>query len=882
MKTLPSCLCIFGLAGLATAGVGSTLMDQIGPNDGSNIDTSNMLANQLFEASFSIYSVAAIDDFDNPGGIPAAGVDAVIGGWNGYVGIDGIIGLSANFYSDENAAGANLVGDVSNMDVAGTPAGDPNWTLAGMDLVGVAGTMSNQVGTNYAGLIPNNEFGTNGQTGMGIGFTGDLNGWQCNPGGGFGFGAVQVMPNNMAIRVLGGSSDPCDQALSDCPYDITGPNGEPDGLINVDDVLGCIGTFGSTGDGLTRPLGDVNPLPSGNCYVDVDDLLDIIGAFGGDCLPIGACCYGVNGCDDGVKEADCMGDWNGEGSSCATSCVVGACCNADASCDYVLEADCNGAFNGGLTCADVTCVEAPANTVCSGAIAISDGDTGIDNTMALSEGPVDFTLCDNFGVEGVFNDLWYSYTATCDGTVTVSTCDTVDFDSRLAVYDACGGTMLVCNDDCGGANNGLSSELALDLGTGDMVVIRVGNFAEGAGGTGVLSVSCSVPSPGACCLGPQDCLDGLYPADCADFGGDFMGNGTDCMTVMCGAAGDSCGEAVAFVDGANTFDTSNATDSGFGEPDDTQCDGTYLDWTASPDAWGRYEVSGDGTVSVSLCDAGSYDTSLVLYEGGDCGSLTQVGCNGDSTAESGCQSYYSGIYDHPVTGGSVIYIRMGGWQGATGPGTCTITFTGAGATGACCLGGDCLGEFTSPDCTDFGGSWYAGEACADVSCPQDVTCDTGNGANTLGPDDAWTAATSDSGAGYLRAMGVNAPSVSNVDVYGLSLIYSGGWGDCADAGAMGMSVELMDSTYGSLATASGTYAATNLVYAGIYALHGWAGSATYAGQVDNVSAYSGSAGQGECWFLWMSSTATDAGVSAINDGTGWAAEVFGLNYCITE
>jgi hypothetical protein len=197
--------------------------------------------------------------------------------------------------------------------------------------------MANQAGTNYVGLIPNNEYGVNGQTGMAIGFVGDLNGWQCNPGGGFGFGPIQVMPNNMAMRVLGGSSDPCDQALGNCPYDITGPNGEPDGYIDVNDVLGCIGTFGEVGDGTSRPLGDVDPLPSGNCYVDVNDLLAIIGAFGGDCLPVGACCYGVNGCDDGVKEADCSGDWNGEGSSCATSCVVGACCLADASCDYVLE-----------------------------------------------------------------------------------------------------------------------------------------------------------------------------------------------------------------------------------------------------------------------------------------------------------------------------------------------------------------------------------------------------------------------------------------------------------------------------------------------------------------------------------------------------------------
>ncbi|MDP7070028.1 MAG: hypothetical protein QF561_01615 [Phycisphaerales bacterium] len=878
MKTLPSCLCIFGLAGLATAGGAAALMDQIGSDDGSSIDTSNMFANQIFEASFSIYDIGCVDDFDNAAGMPAGGVELVVGGWNGYAGIDGITGLSVNFYTDENSAGASLVGDVASEDFPGAPVGDPNWGLAGYDLVGVSGMWNINTGMNYVALIPSNEFGTNGQTGAAISFDGDLNAWQCNPAGGFGFGPIQMVPNNIALRVIGGSSDPCDIPLPACNGDITGPQGVPDGDINVDDVLGVIGTFGQIGDGTSRPMGDVVPLPFGNCEVDVDDLLEVIGQFGGDCLPRGACCFGVDGCTEDVKEGDCAGEWLGEGSACS-DCVVGACCFADGSCDFVYEPDCDGAFQGqDVVCADVICVEAPANTVCSGAIAISDGDTGVDTTTALTDGPPDFTLCDNFDVEQVYNDLWYSYVASCTGTVTVSTCDTVDFDSRLAVYDACDGSMLVCNDDCGGANNGLSSELALDLNAGDSVVIRLGSFAEGGGGTGVLSVSCVAPAPGACCL-VGDCLDDLYPADCADFGGEFQGNGTSCATVSCIAEGNTCDEAGQYVEGANPFDTSDATDSGFGEPDDTQCAGTYLDWTGSPDTWGYFQVPGDGTLSVSLCDAASYDTSLVLYEGADCTSLTQVACNGDSTVESGCQSYYSGIYDHPVSGGSTIYIRIGGWQAATGPGTCTITFTGAGATGACCLAGDCLGEMTSDDCAGFGGTWYANEACADVDCPVDVSCNTGNGESPTAIDGAWTAGTSDTGAGYLRAADCSAGSVADATVYGLALIYSGGWGDCSTPDAMGVGVDVMDSSYNALASASASFSTTNLLYAGIYTLHGWTASPGYAGAVGALSAYSMSGGEGECWLLWMSA---DAGTSVLDDGTGWVAETFGLNYCITE
>jgi hypothetical protein len=74
-------------------------------------------------------------------------------------------------------------------------------------------------------------------------------------------------------------------------------------------------------------------------------------------------------------------------------------------------------------------------------------------------------------------------------------------------------------------------------------------------------------------------------------------------------------------------------------------------------------------MTISLCDPASYDTSLVLYQGATCDDLAQVACNGDTTVESGCQAYYSGIYDHPVTAGETYYIRIGGWLAATGSGT---------------------------------------------------------------------------------------------------------------------------------------------------------------------------------------------------------------------
>jgi len=59
---------------------------------------------------------------------------------------------------------------------------------------------------------------------------------------------------------------------------------------------------------------------------------------------------------------------------------------------------------------------------------------------------------------------------------------------------------------------------------------------------------------------------------------------------------------------------------------------------------------------------------MVVYAG-TCDN--QIACNGDDSGEDGCQSYYSAI-DVNVQTGQTYYIRIGGWEGATGSGTLTI------------------------------------------------------------------------------------------------------------------------------------------------------------------------------------------------------------------
>ena len=229
---------------------------------------------------------------------------------------------------------------------------------------------------------------------------------------------------------------------------------------------------------------------------------------------------------------------------------------------------------------------------------------------------------------------------------------------------------------------------------------------------------CSDPL-GACCFG-EDCVDNYTQAECANDGGSYQGDGSSCSSNPCGSGnggeGDTSCDAVQAVVGTNAFDTTGNTDSGFGEPDDSQCSGTYLDWQGSADHWFVWVAPGDGQATFSTCDASSFDTSMVLYDGPDCNNTIQVACNGDATGSSGCQDYYSEI-NYDVTSGRTYYIRLGGWQGATGTGTLTISGEfGGDPTGACCLGQDCSLQ-TQAGCESLGGSYLgSGTNCNNSPC----------------------------------------------------------------------------------------------------------------------------------------------------------------------
>jgi hypothetical protein len=179
---------------------GSVEYDQIGESDGSAIGT-NITASQIFEDANAAYNIATLDNFTFDAETHLIAIEAVISGWNGFVDISPVTNYTISIYSSPDAAGADLVGDVYSIDIV-TP-NLPTWTGAG-ELVSFDIDATLPAGEYYFAVIPWNDFGVNGQTGITDyvgGLAGDGSYWQANPAGGFGFGAWQEGVGDAAYRL---------------------------------------------------------------------------------------------------------------------------------------------------------------------------------------------------------------------------------------------------------------------------------------------------------------------------------------------------------------------------------------------------------------------------------------------------------------------------------------------------------------------------------------------------------------------------------------------------------------------------------------------------------------------------------------------------------
>jgi len=135
------------------------------------------------------------------------------------------------------------------------------------------------------------------------------------------------------------------------------------------------------------------------------------------------------------------------------------------------------------------CAAQNASNSCDNAFAICNGDTPFTTVGATTDG-FPAQECAFFGDNQVQADVWFDYVATCTGALTVSTCNSTGYDTKLAVYDGCDcptTAVLGCNDDTPGCD--LTSSVAIPVAMSNCYKIRVGGY-NGATGSGTLRVLC--------------------------------------------------------------------------------------------------------------------------------------------------------------------------------------------------------------------------------------------------------------------------------------------------------------------------------------------------------------------------------------------------------
>jgi hypothetical protein len=255
-------------------------------------------------------------------------------------------------------------------------------------------------------------------------------------------------------------------------------------------------------------------------------------------------------------------------------------------------------------------VGAPANDNCANATSVGNvTDLAFDTTLATFDGPGHCTTGPN---------IWYVYTATQSGGLTISLCGS-SYDTTLAVYDGSNcppklEDMIRCNDDfCG-----RQSEVEFAVTAGNQYLIEIGGFGSNAG-QGVMTISHEMFSNGT----PSN--DDRHDAG-------YIDETTE-----------------------RTFDTTYATFDGPG-----LC-------MEGPNIWYIFAADFTGNVTISLCGS-SYDTKLALYD--------SSGWYPDSDDLIECNDDFCGT-DAQITfmavAGNHYLIEVGGFEDETGQGVLNIS-----------------------------------------------------------------------------------------------------------------------------------------------------------------------------------------------------------------
>jgi len=935
-------LCTAGLgliAGGASAGI---IFDQIGPNDGSELVAALIPASQDFEAAFDVYDIISIDDFMTSGETEILTFEAVLGGFNGYAGYEGVTAFSVRFYDEAADAGLDLADTIATRDLAApslvvasdiSPTGpDDLLAFAMVPAVTVGG------GTDWVGLFPENEFGSNGQTGIIDSNLGDFNSFQANPAGGFGFppDGLQVAAANCAYRLLATGIDLC--VTPACPGDLDG-NGE----VATNDLLILLAAWGMND-------GNASCLAPPTDTVDTADLLVLLAAWGPCPEPDNDTCENateilgtgtiqdtlVGATSDNV--ADCLGTpADGPGrwytfTALSDSIYTISTCNPGTAIDTRINVYCNGCpgssieciagdADGGCGCAPGTqgslqlcaaegivyyvlvhapdgvegdyeleidilgdcsdptgdCV-GPDGDFCQNPIPIDNGDTAFSTIGAGTDG-VAHATCEFDGQ--TYQDIWFVYEADEDALLNISTCNQADYDTDLVVYDNNGpapcpptDAELLACNDDGAGCAGFTSFVNVQVSAGDSILIRVGGWNPGDEGTGTLSITKEAPPE------PFEC-----PAGATE---EADQSSTVCPTDGFDGTTDDNGGC-------------NSVPFAFGMIDcgQTICGdaGTYIDISGGQfrdTDWYAFTSPG-GEVTVTASSVGSLLFGIVDSQNGSCtapaflefGNLLG---GGDTDSVSTVATVPGNQYE--------AFAAPDVFTGRPCDGSDSTRYwvelsCGAAGTGACCFGdGSCMDDLEAGECAGMGGSYQGDDsACASVECPM-TDCGVDGGQPATDPDAGWTFGVADADfpdlTRYEQTSIGDGTDITTLRIEGITTIIPG-FAPCTEASqTFDWTVWSGDPSGGGSPFCSGTATVTGtdtgvdyVGGAGTYNLFQWDIPADCTNAP--ASAWIGlqaSGGATDCQWLWASSGEAGAGSSLLNNAGTFTVETFDLQYCI--
>lgn len=171
------------------------------------------------------------------------------------------------------------------------------------------------------------------------------------------------------------------------------------------------------------------------------------------------------------------------------------------------------------------------NDSCANATELAgSAEASYDLTMSTTDG-LGHAACSYQGADQIENDVWYCWTADCDGVAVVDTCELTEVDTRVAIYQGCDcpatdARLLTCADD----GCGVQTRAAFTVQAGQSYLVRVGMYPPTDAGPGSVNISCGFPA----CPGEGGCDEGRDTPGCAD---------ADCCNTVCAVDSMCCDEA---------------------------------------------------------------------------------------------------------------------------------------------------------------------------------------------------------------------------------------------------------------------------------------------------------------------------------------------------